>query len=175
MGEQRIRWWQHLTLSWVNSLIKRGLKREVLGLDACHLPTASHADEVYDSFHKRWVDAVAEAKGSKKDKLQSRTLLVRVLAGLYGREYAIGGAFKLLWGALVIAGAFYFVRSLLFFVQGDDPLYHEPWTGWVLGAGFFVAAVLWGAHSAAGISTALRLVALYHWGSTRHACRVSDL
>jgi hypothetical protein len=162
MAKQRYNWWQKLTVSWANGLIRRGLRREQLGLDSCYLPDDSHADDVYEKFFERWQAAVAERKDAGKDIRSSRVLLIRVLTQLYGREYAVGAVFKLLWGALVICGAFYFVHSLLLNVGTTNSQYKASWTGWALGAGFFCAAVLWGAPPSTA-TAALR---------NRHRCAV---
>ena len=146
MAKQRYSLWQRLRFAWVDPLIRKGLKGETLTLEELYLPDDSHADEVYERFSVAWETALADRNTKGKDTT-SRALLLGVLVRLFGRQYAWGGLFKLLWGALVIAGAFYFVRSLLLFVGPEDKAgpYDKPWTGWVLSAGFFCAAVLWGA------------------------------
>lgn len=64
---------------------------------------------------------------------------------MYGKYYMLGGVFKLAWSALVICGAFFFVRSLLLHVDAKaaNSVYNPTWAGYTLAAGFFTAATLW--------------------------------
>lgn len=144
---QRYSWWDKLRVSWVNVLIRRAYRGETLSLDELYLPADSSADGVFDEFQAAWEAAVAARKAQGKE-YGDRGMLIRVLVQLWGRQYAVGGLFKLGWSCCVIVGAFYFVRSLLIFVDEKavtEP-YRETWTGWVLATGFFCAAMLWGAH-----------------------------
>ena len=55
----------------------------------------------------------------------------------------LAGLFKLGWSISLILGAFFFIRSLLTFVNREAP-YTQTWQGWVLSACFFVDAYLLG-------------------------------
>ena len=108
----------------------------------------SRADPCYDAFEREWSARTAALEGVENPA--SKRPLVKTLAKLYGKRFIIGGFFKLGWSTLVIAGAFFFVRSLLRFVDEDDQdhPFNENWKGWVLAFFFFVSATIWGARLA---------------------------
>jgi hypothetical protein len=105
-------------------------------------------------------------------------MLLRVLAQLYGRQYALGGLAKIGWSGFVIIGAFYFVRSLLLFVDTadlDNP-YTSSWTGWTLAAFFFLAAILWGTLCASLRAPQLRNSSCGHdWRTPNADCSVRPM
>jgi hypothetical protein len=137
-----------LTFGWVNKPIFDAFKRKELSLEALYMPDEHSAEQVSSEFDKAWSEVIAMPR--KQTHPLGRTLL-----RLYGKAFFLGGIFKLMWSALVICGAFYFVKSLLRYVDlkklkaerdaGNPDIYDPSWTGWVLAAGFTVAAVLWGA------------------------------
>jgi len=126
-------WLAMLTFSWVARPIRQARKGEQLKLDELYLPEEHTTEALFPGFQAAW---------AAQSKRESRPLL-RVLLRTYGRAFFAGGLCKLAWSALVITGAFYFVRSLLFHVQRRAP-YAEGWKGYVLSAFFFVFAALWG-------------------------------
>jgi hypothetical protein len=130
-----------LTFGWVNKPIFDAYKGRDVHLDDLYMPDGLRADTGAVEFDEAWADVLAKTG-------PSRSPLLRTLLRLYGKKFFLGGVFKLLWSALVICGAFYFVKSLLIYVKDDDENrapYDKAWTGWVLASGFSVAAVLWGA------------------------------
>lgn len=169
-------WWGKLSFAWVNEPIKRA-RKEQLDLDSLYLPQVctrprlrhnakhtthaagkaaclhplsarecvqeAHADNCYDDFERAWAHRTAD-----HERLPSRPLF-RTLSSLYGKRFLVGGLFKLAWSTLVIAGAFFFVRSLLRFVDEEDQdhPFTEEWKGWILAFFFFVSATVWGALS----------------------------
>lgn len=143
-------WWQQLCFSWVTPIIIKALKGHKLSESDLTLPVGFDSATVYSEFDQQWLRTQGQQADKQHTASQKSTqgwLLLRCLFSLYGRRYAVGGLFKLGWSALVICGAFYFVRSLLTYVDTEVTTgpYTAPWTGWVLGTGFFVAAALWGA------------------------------
>lgn len=59
------------------------------------------------------------------------------------QDLMLAGLFKLGWSISLILGAFFFIRSLLTFVNKEAP-YQSLWQGWVLACCFFVDAYLLG-------------------------------
>lgn len=139
MAGQSYGLWGHLSFGWVDSPIKKARKNE-LELENLYLPAATEAQKCYSEFETAWTRNTAPEAKKMKDPLLS------TLWGLYGRSFLVGGFFKLGWSFFVISGAFFFVRSLLLYVDEDenDHPFAEDWTGWPLAIGFFVASVLWG-------------------------------
>jgi hypothetical protein len=136
----KYRWWQSVRVAWVDPLVRKAFKGETLVESELYLPAGSDTETAYIQFENEWHRTKARSTSEPEDG--SCWMLLACLWRMYGRQYALGGVFKLSWSALVIAGAFYFVRSLLDFVDTEDTgnPYTEGWTGWVLG----IAAVLWG-------------------------------
>lgn len=125
------------SFSWVTRPIFDARKNKELLVDNFYLPKDQFANPVFDDFQREW-DRQAKAK-------KGRGRLLSVLLRIYGRQFFIGGIFKLLWSMFVIIGAFYFVRSLLLHInpkETDHP-YTASWTGWVLSTGFFAASLAW--------------------------------
>lgn len=139
MAGQSYGLWGHLSFGWVDSPIKKARKNE-LELENLYLPEATEAQKCYSEFETAWTRNTAPEAKKLKDPLLS------TLWGLYGRSFLVGGFFKLGWSFFVISGAFFFVRSLLLYVDEDedDHPFVEDWTGWPLAIGFFVSSVLWG-------------------------------
>lgn len=116
--------WGKLSFAWANKPIYQARKKR-LELEELYLPQDSEAAKCYDEFAAAW-EARAEAEdrdGRRKSPLFS------ALWSLYGREFMIAGIYKLGWSLFVIAGAYYFVRSLLLHVdekkQGTGHRYEE--------------------------------------------------
>ena len=130
--------WDLLSFSWVNKPIFDALKRKELSIDELYLPDANKVDSVYANFEREWTSIRKEGKAQRP--------LLAVLLRIYGKQFFIGGLFKLFWSMLVITGAYYFVRSLLLYINPKelDHPYVDEWTGWALAGGFFAAAVIWG-------------------------------
>jgi ATP-binding cassette, subfamily C (CFTR/MRP), member 1 len=80
----------------------------------------------------------AEVRPDLSDLKICRPSLVKALWRSFKKDFIVAGIFKLLWGAFVLLAAFYFVRSLLTFVEKPDPL----WVGYVLAVFFFLTCVL---------------------------------
>eukprot|EP00775_Hariotina_reticulata_P004687 gene4687-4939_t len=59
----------------------------------------------------------------------------------FGKDLMLAGLFKLLWSLCVITGAFFFVRSLLQFVNNEKPFAGDK-NGWILCCFFFFDAWL---------------------------------
>lgn len=139
MSDRSYGLWGHLSFGWVDGPMKKARKNE-LELENLYLPKEAEAAKCYSEFERTWNANIApDAKKLKNPLLSS-------LWSLYGRQFLIGGFFKLGWSFFVISGAFFFVRSLLMYVDEDedDHPFVEDWTGWPLAIGFFVASVLWG-------------------------------
>lgn len=162
MTDRKYRWWESLRVAWVDPLVRKALRGGTLSESDLYLPEDSHTDSAHSLFECEWKRAKGQATPEKLSE-GSCWLLLGCLWKLYGRDLLKGGAFKLCWSALVICGAFYFVRSLLDFVDTKDTgnPYTETWTGWVLGTGFFIAAALWGATqpTACQVGTSLMIAA----------------
>jgi hypothetical protein len=150
-GSKKYGLWGLLSFAWVNAPIAQARKGD-LDLDDLYLPDDALANPCYDKFDKEWNSIRAQGKGRP---------LFATLLSLYGKRFFIGGLFKLGWSALVICGAFFFVRSLLLYVDEEekDHPFTKNWSGWVLSVFFFLAAVLWGTLLLRGVElceTALR-------------------
>jgi ATP-binding cassette, subfamily C (CFTR/MRP), member 1 len=130
--------WGMLSFGWADKPVGMARRKEPIGIKDLYLPGEQLADPCFEEFEAQWNDIMKSGK--------SRPLL-RTLFSLYGRRFFMGGMFKLLWSVFVICGAFYFVRSLLLYVDEDetDHPYKPDWTGWVLSAGFFMASIVWSA------------------------------
>jgi hypothetical protein len=145
-GKRAYGLWGNLSFAWVNAPIKKARKEE-LDVHELYLPDTAEAEKCYTEFNAQWNAITGEdAKPTKRP-------LLSTLLKLYGRMFFLGGVFKLAWSSCVICGAFYFVRSLLLYIdpkETDHP-YVDDWTGWVLASGFFAAAALWGAFRSAHV------------------------
>ena len=133
--------WAFLSFGWVNKPISDARKGKELSIDELYLPDDNRVTNVFNDFEREW-------KSTQKEGTAKRPLL-SVLLKIYGRQFFIGGMFKLFWSMLVITGAFYFVRSLLLYINPKEKghPYVDEWTGFALASGFFVAAVIWGTRS----------------------------
>lgn len=142
MSDRSYGLWGHLSFGWVDGPIKKARKNE-LELENLYLPKAAEAAKCYSEFEQMWASKT-DPNGKKL-----KNPLLSSLWALYGKQFLLGGFFKLGWSFFVISGAFFFVRSLLMYVDEDedDHPFTEDWTGWPLAIGFFVASVLWGMHS----------------------------
>jgi hypothetical protein len=60
------------------------------------------------------------------------------------QDLMLAGLFKLGWSISLILGAFFFIRSLLTFVNNQPPFNKGVWQGWVLACCFFVDAYFLG-------------------------------
>lgn len=70
---------------------------------------------------------------------------MRALKKSFGQELMVAGLFKFLWSVFVITGAFYFIRSILLYVDRDvQSPYDSDTAGFSLMAAFFVDAWLLG-------------------------------
>lgn len=134
-----------ISFFWMNKVV--GLARKgQLKEENLPLPVDQRAEVNFDLFQEQWAveqKRTSEPKFNKKKPYEPS--LLKALWRLYGKELMIGGIFKLLWGVFVIMGAFFFVRSLLQFV---DPKVESPYdsttAGYLLMVFFFVDAWLLG-------------------------------
>ena len=53
------------------------------------------------------------------NKNGEKASLTRALKRSFGRELMVAGFFKFMWSVLVIMGAFYFIRSILNYVDTE--------------------------------------------------------
>jgi hypothetical protein len=132
-----------LSFSWVNQPIFKARRKGRIDIDELYMPDEHRADHVHTAFDRKWTEAMAKRNADGKES--SRPLL-RVLLSMYGGLFFLGGLFKLMWSALVICGAYFFVKSLLLHVDPKEKghPYTEGWSGVALALGFFGAATLWG-------------------------------
>uniref|UniRef100_A0A383WNY2 Uncharacterized protein n=1 Tax=Tetradesmus obliquus TaxID=3088 RepID=A0A383WNY2_TETOB len=121
-----------LSFGWMNSVVRKARKGDV-DVHDLPLPTEQTADVAYDQFVVNW-DASVKA---------GQPNLRKVLWSTFGKDLMVAGLFKLLWSLCVITGAFFFVRSLLMFVNGEKPFAGNA-NGWTLTAFFFFDAWLLG-------------------------------
>jgi hypothetical protein len=121
-----------LRFGWMNKVVKEGRKGEI-NLENLPLPPEQASDVAYSQFQTNWEGA---CKGGKPN-------LRSVLFQTFGRDLMKAGFFKLGWSVCVIMGAFFFTRSLLMFVNNQEPFAGE-WKGWILCIFFFVDAWLLG-------------------------------
>jgi len=133
IDERRSGFLDGFSFDWVNKIVSAGRKGE---LEEQHLPLPKdqRAEVNFDRFQTEWAKELQQ--GSKKPPS-----LLKVLWCLYKGEIMLGGLFKMLWSLFVILGAFFFVRSLLQYV--DDSVtspYDSDIAGWILVAGFFLDA-----------------------------------
>ncbi|WIA12457.1 hypothetical protein OEZ85_012492 [Tetradesmus obliquus] len=121
-----------LSFGWMNNVVKKARQGDV-DVHELPLPTPQTADVAYEEFQVRWDAAVKEGRPN----------LRKVLWSTFGKDLMIAGLFKLVWSVCVIGGVFFFIRSLLQFVN------NEGWAagrtnGWILTATFFFDAWLLG-------------------------------
>lgn len=119
--------------SWMIKIISNA-RRGILSTDELPLPRDLESERSNEQFSKNWDTAVACGRGAK---------LFRALWATFGWELVRAGTFKAVWSAFLITGAFFFVRSILEFVNGDAQ-YASVAAGWSLTAGFFLNAWLLG-------------------------------
>lgn len=116
---------------WVTRLIRLG-RADKLNEEHLELSEKESAEVCYKIFDANW-QAEVQAKGDKAS-------LTRVVVKSFWHRFVIAGIFKLIWGALILLAAYYFVRTLVEFVQ-DRAIFEEDgrlWVGWVLAATFFL-------------------------------------
>jgi len=113
-------------------------------LEELYFPEANKSERVYAEFSQQWSEELARSKSSGK-----APSLLKALWKTYGWQYMMAGLCKAMWSFFVIFGAFYFIRSLLSFVNvkykgryngqlGDNT------AGWILSGLFFLDAYLLG-------------------------------
>ena len=103
---------ERTVLSWVYRVVSRGRKLQLTRAELC-MPAAQATETVSLRFQREW------AKELEARKAGGTPSLVAALRRAFGWEFAISGCFKLLWSFFVIMGAYYFVRSLVSYV--NDP------------------------------------------------------
>jgi ATP-binding cassette, subfamily C (CFTR/MRP), member 1 len=129
---------QRLSFSWINKVVSHARKGK-LSEEHMPLPEEQEAEPNFSVFQKEW-----DAEVSSKSKDEKASLL-SVLKKIYGKEFMLGGLFKLGWSFFVIMGAFFFVRSLLLYVDPKKKSdYDSDLAGYLLMAFFFVDAYLLG-------------------------------
>jgi ATP-binding cassette, subfamily C (CFTR/MRP), member 1 len=127
-----------LFFSWMNKIVFDARKGK-LTKENLPLPESQQSKRNFELFQKEWEK---EINLNKDGKLPS---LIKPLWKIYGKEFMIGGAFKLCWSFLVIMGAFFFVRSLILFVdEKRESPYDSNRAGYLLMCCFFVDACLLG-------------------------------
>eukprot|EP00878_Enallax_costatus_P000230 GHUV01000294.1.p1 GENE.GHUV01000294.1~~GHUV01000294.1.p1 ORF type:complete len:1290 (+),score=442.33 GHUV01000294.1:122-3991(+) len=121
-----------LSFGWMNGVVRKARRGEV-DVHELPLPSVQTADVAYESFARSWDAAVKTGRPN----------LRKVLWNTFGKDLMLAGLFKLLWSVCVITGAFFFVRSLLQFVNGEAPFASDV-SGYLLMVFFFVDAWLLG-------------------------------
>lgn len=158
---------QRLLLTWVYAVVAAG-RRGALRQDDLRMPRDQAVEAASERFLKEWRkeaallgDGVtgaaaagaavaaphAAAAAAAPPPKQQQPSLARALWRAFGREFALAGAFKLLWSSFVLLGASYFVNALIEFVQGKMAApggLPGKGVGWVLSAGFFADSWLAG-------------------------------
>ncbi|KAF5825823.1 hypothetical protein DUNSADRAFT_6661, partial [Dunaliella salina] len=125
-------------------IIGKGLKNKLVQ-DDLTMPGDQATETSFDRFERAW----ANECNSKRAKGQKPSLR-RALWRAFGLEVMVGGLWKMGWSIFVILGAFYFVNTLVKFIE--DPavqanMYNQnplKEVGWVISAMFFVDAVMVG-------------------------------
>jgi ATP-binding cassette, subfamily C (CFTR/MRP), member 1 len=130
--------WNQLSFSWMLKPVTKA-RHGAIGADELYFPDEYTTDHLYDEFDRAWTEEMQSEKATGK-----APSLMRTLNKIYGRAYKVAGLCKVLWSIFVIAGAFYFVRSLLLFADKKKP-YDQNWHGWLLTGFFFVDSYLLGA------------------------------
>jgi ATP-binding cassette subfamily C (CFTR/MRP) protein 1 len=112
---------------WMNKFVSAGEKLEE---EQFVLPTDEKADVTYQKFASEW----------EKELSQPSPSLLKALYRCFKREFFIAAFFKLMWGVFLVLGAFYFVRSLVSYVE---KVHLEGRTvGWIYSAFFFLDCIL---------------------------------
>lgn len=122
-----------LTFGWMSKTAKKAMKEDIV-VDELPLPSSLHSDIAYQEFAPKW-EAACKAGNPN---------LRKVLIATFGKDLFLAGLFKLGWSLSLLLGAFFFIRSLLSFVNGDAPFNRGTWQGWILACCFFVDAYLLG-------------------------------
>lgn len=117
--------------AWVGTLINRGRSKKLCE-DDLELSEKESAEVCYKTFEVEWNKELAKEKGKPS--------LVKALARAFWHRFITAAIWKLIWGALILLAAFYFVREIVNFV--DQRATRPAWHGWVLATFFFVACVL---------------------------------
>uniref|UniRef100_A0A7S0R9V8 Uncharacterized protein n=1 Tax=Chlamydomonas leiostraca TaxID=1034604 RepID=A0A7S0R9V8_9CHLO len=120
------------SFTWMNPIVSMARKGPVPA-ESLVLPPQQKAEASYDAFIGNWEASVASGKPNL------RSALVKT----WGKQLMLAGFFKLVWSICVIMGAFFFVRTLQFHVNG-----HWQWKadykGWILAVFFFIDAYILG-------------------------------
>jgi len=126
---QKAGFFSRLSFSWLIPLMLRArhflLRDEHLGLN-----DAEQADRCYHQYLNHW----------DLELKKQRPSLLRALFKAFWKEFLVAGLFKLVWGALVILAASYFVSGLVSYINGvnlgtvDD----NGTRGWILSGFYFL-------------------------------------
>ncbi|KAG2500519.1 hypothetical protein HYH03_001296 [Edaphochlamys debaryana] len=126
---------------WMYKHVGAARKGLELNAEKMGMTPDNHADVAYDKFSGHWA-AEMKLRGQEADG--KKPSLVRALRKAFGASYMMAGLCKMGWSTFVITGAFYFVRSLLSYVNQNSPIYESKLAGWCLMAGFTIDAWLLG-------------------------------
>ena len=133
-----------ISFSWINGIVRQARKGDI-DEDDMPLPERQTVDSSYEVFQKYWATELEEHKAGRKPSI------VRALRRSFGGELMVAGLFKFLWSVFVITGAFYFIRSILLYVDTEvTSPYDSDTAGFALMAAFFVDAWLLGRSQAIG-------------------------
>lgn len=134
-------WVERTLLTWVYPLIGQG-RAGTLEQQKLRMPQNQATEVASEKFQAHWKQQLEQQPASPS--------ITKALIKAFGWEFALAGVFKMLWSAFVILGAYYFVTTLIDFVQpgrvGSIPVDAIPnkGVGWILASMFFLDSVLSG-------------------------------
>lgn len=107
---------QRSFVTYTYRMIGRG-RTGVLKQDELKMPADQATEVTFMRFQVAWAAEIERAAAAKpgKDGKPIQPSLWKALWKAFGMEFIIAGCWKITWSALVILGAFYFVRSLVSF------------------------------------------------------------
>jgi len=107
---------QRSFVTYTYRMIGRG-RSGVLKQDELKMPADQATEVTFMRFQMAWAAEIERAAAAKpgKDGKPIQPSLWKALWKAFGMEFIIAGCWKITWSALVILGAFYFVRSLVSF------------------------------------------------------------
>ena len=107
---------QRSFVTYTYRMIGRGMTG-VLKQDELKMPADQATEVTFIQFQRAWAAEIERAAATKpgKDGKLVQPSLWKALWKAFGMEFIMAGCWKIAWSALVILGAFYFVRSLVSF------------------------------------------------------------
>lgn len=119
-----------VSFSWLSGIVSKSRKAD-LTIEDLDLPQRLEAEKSFQRFNAVW----------QQERRKPKPSLVDALKECYWKEFAEAALFKFLWSTMLMVCAFFFVRSLVSFVDRKDSEQDDE-TAYNLCAFFFLSCLL---------------------------------